>query len=148
MLFFFFFKQKTAYEMRISDWSSDVCSSDLAALRSCDGRSRWALPLYEPRLHSRRRRRRGADAALSGRPCRRRGQGAARRHDPPPQQRPAGRRCPVDPPRGSERRAGVAARIMLEIGRAHVCTPVTNAQLVCRLVLETKNEYPNMLEKT
>src|SRR3546814_1584829 len=29
---FFFFKQKTAYEMRISDWSSDVCSSDLIAL--------------------------------------------------------------------------------------------------------------------
>src|SRR3546814_17900925 len=28
---FFFFKQKTAYEMRISDWSSDVCSSDLKA---------------------------------------------------------------------------------------------------------------------
>src|SRR3546814_18631242 len=29
ILLFFFFKQKTAYEMRISDWSSDVCSSDL-----------------------------------------------------------------------------------------------------------------------
>src|SRR3546814_20274838 len=29
---FFFFKQKTAYEMRISDWSSDVCSSDLHGL--------------------------------------------------------------------------------------------------------------------
>src|SRR3546814_15519833 len=29
----FFFKQKTAYEMRISDWSSDVCSSDLIAVR-------------------------------------------------------------------------------------------------------------------
>src|SRR3546814_1873909 len=29
LMFFFFFKQKTAYEMRISDWSSDVCSSDL-----------------------------------------------------------------------------------------------------------------------
>src|SRR3546814_14206572 len=29
MCVFFFFKQKTAYEMRISDWSSDVCSSDL-----------------------------------------------------------------------------------------------------------------------
>src|SRR3546814_4607656 len=29
MCLFFFFKQKTAYEMRISDWSSDVCSSDL-----------------------------------------------------------------------------------------------------------------------
>src|SRR3546814_5397892 len=30
LLFVCFFKQKTAYEMRISDWSSDVCSSDLA----------------------------------------------------------------------------------------------------------------------
>src|SRR3546814_5970616 len=30
---FFFFKQKTAYEMRISDWSSDVCFSDLAGKR-------------------------------------------------------------------------------------------------------------------
>src|SRR3546814_9082673 len=29
MYFFFFFKHKTAYDMRISDWSSDVCSSDL-----------------------------------------------------------------------------------------------------------------------
>src|SRR3546814_6169780 len=33
MFCFFFFKQKTAYEMRISDWSSDVCSSDLRADR-------------------------------------------------------------------------------------------------------------------
>src|SRR3546814_1392234 len=32
--FLFFFKQKTAYEMRISDWSSDVCSSDLAVART------------------------------------------------------------------------------------------------------------------
>src|SRR3546814_5217393 len=32
-LVFFFFKQKTAYEMRISDWSSDVCSSDLTDLK-------------------------------------------------------------------------------------------------------------------
>src|SRR3546814_2184268 len=31
---FFFFKQKTAYEMRISDWSSDVCSSDLTRAKS------------------------------------------------------------------------------------------------------------------
>src|SRR3546814_2430659 len=36
---FFFFKQKTAYEMRISDWSSDVCSSDLfGRLRRIDDR--------------------------------------------------------------------------------------------------------------
>src|SRR3546814_6103099 len=33
----FFFKQKTAYEMRISDWSSDVCSSDLSILFTGDG---------------------------------------------------------------------------------------------------------------
>src|SRR3546814_3831927 len=40
--FVFFFKQKTAYEMRISDWSSDVCSSDLLATMSA------ALPAREP----------------------------------------------------------------------------------------------------
>src|SRR3546814_2796512 len=36
---FFFFKQKTAYEMRISDWSSGVCSSDLMGMmhRQCEG---------------------------------------------------------------------------------------------------------------
>src|SRR3546814_20090386 len=40
-LLFFFFKQKTAYEMRISDWSSDVCSSDLVASgRPIDARRR------------------------------------------------------------------------------------------------------------
>src|SRR3546814_6687657 len=33
---FFFFKQKTAYEMRISDWSSDVCSSDLAEVEEVE----------------------------------------------------------------------------------------------------------------
>src|SRR3546814_4065148 len=38
---FFFFKQKTAYEMRISDWSSDVCSSDLPrCVRSLFGQAR------------------------------------------------------------------------------------------------------------
>src|SRR3546814_4762813 len=49
---FFFFKQKTAYEMRISDWSSDVCSSDLSLkdqgilttwLQACFARGRNAL---------------------------------------------------------------------------------------------------------
>src|SRR3546814_18647934 len=37
VLCFFFFKQKTAYEMRISDWSSDVCSSDLPSTSPCTG---------------------------------------------------------------------------------------------------------------
>src|SRR3546814_3737447 len=36
LFFFLFFKQKTAYEMRISDWSSDVCSSDLVRERPRD----------------------------------------------------------------------------------------------------------------
>ena len=35
--FFFFFKQKTAYEIGTGDWSSDVCSSDLAPMFSCIG---------------------------------------------------------------------------------------------------------------
>src|SRR3546814_14262096 len=39
---FFFFRQKTAYELRISDWSSDVCSSDLPGLAAL-GR-RWIAP--------------------------------------------------------------------------------------------------------
>src|SRR3546814_3424822 len=40
--FIFFFKQKTAYEMRISDWSSDVCSSDLGY--SIGIKELWQLP--------------------------------------------------------------------------------------------------------
>src|SRR3546814_13223068 len=43
---FFFFKQKTAYEMRISDWSSDVCSSDLARKKRAKATSgRWKINL-------------------------------------------------------------------------------------------------------
>src|SRR3546814_17417348 len=50
---FFFFKQKTAYEMRISDWSSDVCSSDLRSnpartARSLDSRARRTPPVPSP----------------------------------------------------------------------------------------------------
>src|SRR3546814_2353938 len=41
-LIFFFFKQKTAYEMRISDWSSDVCSSDLPLANELDHQLRQA----------------------------------------------------------------------------------------------------------
>src|SRR3546814_6195003 len=51
VFFFFFFKQKTAYEMRISDWSSDVCSSDLIVDFAPGARSGIALDddphLYE-----------------------------------------------------------------------------------------------------
>src|SRR3546814_4420285 len=45
---FFFFKQKTAYEMRISDWSSDVCSSDLSRRPPQSGT--WRVELSEPQV--------------------------------------------------------------------------------------------------
>src|SRR3546814_7198223 len=52
-LYFFFFKQKTAYEMRISDWSSDVCSSDLRRAAVHAGRIRFgnadARSKHQPR---------------------------------------------------------------------------------------------------
>src|SRR3546814_8368184 len=58
-MLFFFFKQKTAYEMRISDWSSDVCSSDLvakirwqAAVLEANGQSSSAFDLLARRVGS------------------------------------------------------------------------------------------------
>src|SRR3546814_8819696 len=45
---FFFFKQKTAYEMRISDWSSDVCSSDLVVTRLVVPDSTWVMVTSAP----------------------------------------------------------------------------------------------------
>src|SRR3546814_5026040 len=48
---FFFFKQKTAYEMRISDWSSDVCSSDLITRITWAAyitTTRWAVSAMTP----------------------------------------------------------------------------------------------------
>src|SRR3546814_1026923 len=44
---FFFFKQKTAYEMRISDWSSDVCSSDLLAANQAQRLARYLAALRQ-----------------------------------------------------------------------------------------------------
>src|SRR3546814_5016986 len=50
LCFFFLFRQKTAYEMRISDWSSDVCSSDLTASapiwKACT--TRWTAATCRP----------------------------------------------------------------------------------------------------
>src|SRR3546814_6351894 len=48
---FFFFKQKTAYEMRISDWSSDVCSSDLPSPPRRTLRCRSPAPRRRGPLH-------------------------------------------------------------------------------------------------
>src|SRR3546814_3373584 len=53
-LCFFLFKQKTAYEMRISDWSADVCSSDLETVRSVSVRSlAFRRQRLSPRLSGR-----------------------------------------------------------------------------------------------
>src|SRR3546814_14243076 len=89
-LYVFFFKQKTAYEMRISDWSSDVCSSDLsspartgrpgrtppAPLGSPTGSARWhggrigcrcrPPPAPRPAQALRQRRRRDRKSVVSG----------------------------------------------------------------------------------
>src|SRR3546814_6547407 len=59
-VFFFFFKQKTAYEMRISDWSSDVCSSDLQSAAHRSG------PGFRALDRSRSARRAGRPAQLVG----------------------------------------------------------------------------------
>src|SRR3546814_4767641 len=55
-IFFLFFKQKTAYEMRMSDWSSDVCSSDLF-------RSGWRRPAARAVRTRSSRRPRGRESA-------------------------------------------------------------------------------------
>src|SRR3546814_7504945 len=75
-IIFFFFKQNTAYEMRISDWSSDVCSSDLrrdlwrqsgSHPDPCRGKGADQAPddrlLHELGRHGRRRRQAAAHAA-------------------------------------------------------------------------------------
>src|SRR3546814_5237238 len=64
VFWFFFFKQKTAYEMRISDWSSDVCSSDLPCRGRAGGDAARAGTVRQARpdadaLAQRRQRRQG-----------------------------------------------------------------------------------------
>src|SRR3546814_7801428 len=121
LLFFFFFKQKTAYEMRMSDWSSDVCSSDLR------------IPhLHCQHAHRRLQQRDGdplAWAAVSGVMV-----AAALRY-----QIVGARSAFVEAFRATCLRVLPYARIMIgavqveqepQIGRAHVRTPVTNAHIV------------------
>src|SRR3546814_2659404 len=89
-VFFFFFKQKTAYEMRISDWSSDVCSSDLLPRHA---QHRWpAGAVRVPGLLRRRgARRRGAvPVGPLGREASR---GLPRRRSPRSEGRRVGKEC-------------------------------------------------------
>src|SRR3546814_5705763 len=131
--------------MRISDWSSDVCSSDLrggigplepsAIWRSGGGnavRHGGAFRLYAaafrayPGRSAAAGRRLAARAVASAPVDQRHGGG----------HRPARLHAALPEPGGHERLSPVAPD---EIGRAHVCTPVTHAHLVFRLLLEKKN---------
>src|SRR3546814_8443114 len=77
---FFFFKQKTAYEMRISDWSSDVCSSDLGGDRQDAAPPRAGEDARGDRRSAARDDRRGLLVPRPGlRADHRHGAGAARR---------------------------------------------------------------------
>src|SRR3546814_5265305 len=72
---FFFFKQKTAYEMRISDWSSDVCSSDLVGggdgVRPAAGAVRRGSWLWRRQRRGKLRRQHSGHAGLAGKDHRR-----------------------------------------------------------------------------
>src|SRR3546814_8717687 len=128
---FFFFKQKTAYEMRISDWSSDVCSSDLrddldpAVLEGAATGGIDILPGDHP----------GGNFPGGG-------------HHPGGQAEPQPA-IEYDPNRLFRRQAGQPAgqlRVILQCGidrKSTRLTPVTNAHLVCRLLLEKKNTTKN-----
>src|SRR3546814_19307112 len=67
MFVFFFFKQKTAYEMRISDWSSDVCSSDLGSAQRFELSSPWRRRASSPSSQPSPSRERSAASRRSGR---------------------------------------------------------------------------------
>src|SRR3546814_4664055 len=102
VVLFFFFKQKTAYEMRISDWSSDVCSSDLVVEHADD-------PLFLAQHHGNVPARAGegqADAAGHA-------AGFAGDHHPLDQQAQVDR---LEPVMAADRNQAAVA----EIGRAHV----------------------------
>src|SRR3546814_6675966 len=87
---FFFFKQKTAYEMRISDWSSDVCSSDLATDPGPPPPATSGQPPPDRGSPPRPSYRRGRDLTAPGpRPARRRAGSSG-----PPRRSPAAARRP------------------------------------------------------
>src|SRR3546814_2602393 len=104
-LYFFFFKQKTAYEMRISDWSSDVCSSDRLFGGDIGRRS---IDADGARLHDARRDQRDIGAAGAA------GDIGVDRAVDGDRRRAARRAVEANLSAGAEKAAG------REIGRAHV----------------------------
>src|SRR3546814_944682 len=71
LILFFFFKQKTAYEMRISDWSSDVCSSDLRPRADTATRRRWRRSPFPIAVRCQRRSEPASDRGGAVRPSER-----------------------------------------------------------------------------
>src|SRR3546814_3905185 len=118
--FFFFFKQKTAYEMRISDWSSDVCSSDLLADR---GHRSYRDPaaLRDSRFHPERWRR--PRTASHRAECRFRSSGV-RGHRPCP--RPPESRRSTSSPRSEEHTSELQS--LMRISYAVFCLTKTKKQ--------------------
>src|SRR3546814_2014809 len=114
-----FFKLKTAYEMRISDWSSDVCSSDLIPRLLVEARRSGVVNIQD-------------------------GTKGGRRAPRWVQVTPLGLlalRCAALAAGGRPNLLAAGDRLISEIGRAHACTPVTHSHLVCRLHLDKKNKH-------
>src|SRR3546814_19323685 len=91
MLLFFFVKQKTAYEMRISDWSSDVCSSDLPGRHADAERGRGVIlphASHQPQQQGGTGTRAGRGQELEGRRPRRTRRGPQRSEE-----RSVGKEC-------------------------------------------------------
>src|SRR3546814_7842475 len=110
--------------MRISDWSSDVCSSDLAGFYGVPKAQRRTMELLRA-VHLEDKANAYA-RTLSGGMKRRLLVAKAMVHSPPI--------LVLDEPT-----EGVDLELrQQQIGRAHVCTPVTNAHTACRLLLEKK----------
>src|SRR3546814_9294492 len=118
--------------MRISDWSSDVCSSDLAS--STRSNRLETLSMQSSTVTR-------ATSELQTHQFRERAAASTMARE---SQFPGGSSAgPLAPLRSNaysrEMTSGTpAAAIAPKIGRAHVCTPVTNAHLVCRLLREKK----------
>src|SRR3546814_9403643 len=146
-MFFFFFKRKTAYEMRISDWSSDVCSSDLVReglkvipLRDKSG---VAYKGYKGDANARFDVWQLPDGKWTAAVV---SMFDAHRHDFIPERpHPAAKNImslrqndllAIEKDgvfREIVRVVNFGANGQIKIGRSHVLTPVTNAHLVCRL---------------
>src|SRR3546814_9187987 len=117
--------------MRISDWSSDVCSSDLFGTAVGYGDGRAAEAPGDRGLHRPPRRPPGAPAGL----CE--GRGADGRTEGIDRERVLA----AGPERAMSDEIGLVRTGTRQIGRANVCTPVTNAHFVCPPLPQTKKQH-------